>query len=130
MIVFSKSEKVFILILILLIFIGSSLRLFKISKDNREFSDSFNSNLSEFQNQLNAIVEAQSSGAALFGDFNRIQPVDVNSASQNDFENLPHIGPVIARRIIAPIMLPVGALTAFLGGPLLLYLLIRRKVSI
>ncbi|PVX26855.1 MAG: iron ABC transporter permease [Candidatus Bathyarchaeum sp.] len=43
--------------------------------------------------------------------------------------NLLLIADLIARRIIAPIMLPVGALTAFLGGPLLLYLLIRRKVS-
>jgi iron complex transport system permease protein len=43
--------------------------------------------------------------------------------------NLLLIADLIARRIIAPIMLPVGALTAFLGGPLLLYLLIRKKVS-
>jgi len=34
---------------------------------------------------------------------------------------------IVARRLIAPIVLPVGAITAFLGGPLLLYLLIRRK---
>jgi iron complex transport system permease protein len=44
--------------------------------------------------------------------------------------NLLLVADLIARRIIAPIMLPVGALTAFLGGPLLLYLLIRRKVSV
>jgi len=43
--------------------------------------------------------------------------------------NLLLVADLIARRIIAPIMLPVGALTAFLGGPLLLYLLIRRKIS-
>ncbi|MFA5363987.1 MAG: iron ABC transporter permease [Candidatus Bathyarchaeia archaeon] len=43
--------------------------------------------------------------------------------------NLLLVADLIARRIIAPIMLPVGALTAFLGGPLLLYLLIRRKLS-
>ncbi|MCW4011023.1 MAG: iron ABC transporter permease [Candidatus Bathyarchaeota archaeon] len=36
---------------------------------------------------------------------------------------------IVARRIIAPIVLPVGAITAFLGGPLLLYLLIRKKKS-
>jgi len=34
---------------------------------------------------------------------------------------------IVARRLVAPIVLPVGAITAFLGGPLLLYLLIRRK---
>jgi iron complex transport system permease protein len=34
---------------------------------------------------------------------------------------------IIARTLIAPIVLPVGVLTAFLGGPLLLYLLIRKK---
>jgi iron complex transport system permease protein len=43
--------------------------------------------------------------------------------------NLLLVADLIARRIIAPIMLPVGALTAFIGGPLLLYLLIRRKLS-
>jgi iron complex transport system permease protein len=43
--------------------------------------------------------------------------------------NLLLIADLIARRIIAPIMLPVGALTAFLGGPLLLYLLIKKKIT-
>jgi iron complex transport system permease protein len=33
----------------------------------------------------------------------------------------------IARSIMAPIILPVGVITAALGGPLFLYLLIRRK---
>ncbi len=36
---------------------------------------------------------------------------------------------IAARRLIAPVVLPVGAITAFLGGPLLLYLLIRRKTK-
>jgi iron complex transport system permease protein len=33
----------------------------------------------------------------------------------------------VARRIIAPTILPVGLLTAFLGVPLLLYLILRRR---
>ncbi len=37
------------------------------------------------------------------------------------------VADIVARRLLAPIILPVGAITAFLGGPLLLYLLIRRK---
>ena len=37
------------------------------------------------------------------------------------------VADIVARRLIAPIILPVGAITAFLGGPLLLYLLIRRR---
>ncbi len=37
------------------------------------------------------------------------------------------IADIIARQLLAPIVLPVGAITAFLGGPLLLYLLIRKK---
>jgi iron complex transport system permease protein len=37
---------------------------------------------------------------------------------------------IIARRLIAPVVLPVGAITAFLGGPLLLYLLIKRKKAV
>lgn len=36
---------------------------------------------------------------------------------------------ILARRLIAPIILPVGAITAFLGGPLLLYLLLKRKMT-
>jgi len=37
------------------------------------------------------------------------------------------VADIVARRLIAPVVLPVGAITAFLGGPLLLYLLIRRR---
>ncbi|BCS82164.1 FecCD family ABC transporter permease [Anaerocellum diazotrophicum] len=33
----------------------------------------------------------------------------------------------VARLIISPVVLPVGAVTSFLGAPLFLYLLIRRK---
>ncbi len=33
----------------------------------------------------------------------------------------------IARTIIAPVILPVGVITNCLGGPMFLYLLIRRK---
>jgi len=33
----------------------------------------------------------------------------------------------IARTIIAPVILPVGILTAFMGGPLFLYLIMRRR---
>jgi iron complex transport system permease protein len=37
------------------------------------------------------------------------------------------VADIIARQLLAPIVLPVGAITAFLGGPLLLYLLIRKR---
>ena len=33
----------------------------------------------------------------------------------------------IARRIIAPVILPVGVITSFMGGPLFLYLIMRRR---
>jgi len=39
------------------------------------------------------------------------------------------VADIVARRLIAPVVLPVGAITAFLGGPLLLYLLIKRKTK-
>jgi len=39
------------------------------------------------------------------------------------------IADIVARQLISPIILPVGAITAFLGGPLLLYLLIKRKTN-
>jgi len=37
------------------------------------------------------------------------------------------ISDTIARTILSPIILPVGAVTAFLGVPLLLYLIMRKK---
>jgi iron complex transport system permease protein len=39
------------------------------------------------------------------------------------------VADIVARRLIAPVVLPVGAITAFIGGPLLLYLLIRRRIG-
>jgi len=33
----------------------------------------------------------------------------------------------IARRIIAPVIIPVGVITAFMGGPLFLYLILKRR---
>ncbi|HJH25976.1 MAG TPA: iron ABC transporter permease, partial [Methanophagales archaeon] len=33
----------------------------------------------------------------------------------------------IARTIIAPVILPVGVITAFMGGPLFLYLIMRKR---
>ena len=33
----------------------------------------------------------------------------------------------IARRIIAPVILPVGVVTSFLGGPLFLYLILKKR---
>ncbi|MCQ5375913.1 MAG: iron ABC transporter permease [Methanomassiliicoccales archaeon] len=46
-------------------------------------------------------------------------------------KNFPHflrilIADIIARRAAAPVMLPVGAITALVGGPLLIYLLVRK----
>lgn len=34
---------------------------------------------------------------------------------------------LVARRILAPIILPVGAITAFMGAPLFLYMIMKRK---
>ena len=37
------------------------------------------------------------------------------------------IADILAKGLIRPIMLPVGAITALIGGPMLIYLLLRRK---
>lgn len=34
---------------------------------------------------------------------------------------------LVARRVLAPIILPVGAITAFMGAPLFLYMIMKRK---
>ena len=37
------------------------------------------------------------------------------------------LGDLAARVILMPVILPIGALTAFLGGPLFLYLLFKGR---
>jgi iron complex transport system permease protein len=37
------------------------------------------------------------------------------------------IADILARTIIAPIVLPVGVLTSFIGAPMFLYLLIKKE---
>jgi iron complex transport system permease protein len=34
---------------------------------------------------------------------------------------------IIAREVVAPVIIPVGIVTSFVGGPLFLYLIIRKK---
>lgn len=34
---------------------------------------------------------------------------------------------IVAKTVVAPVLLPVGAITALLGGPVLIYLLLRRR---
>jgi iron complex transport system permease protein len=34
---------------------------------------------------------------------------------------------IVARNIMAPVIIPVGVITAFMGGPLFLYLIMRRR---
>jgi len=34
---------------------------------------------------------------------------------------------IVAKSVLAPIMLPVGAITAVVGAPILIYLLVRRR---
>ncbi|MCQ2069700.1 MAG: iron ABC transporter permease [archaeon] len=40
------------------------------------------------------------------------------------------IADIVAKTVIAPAMLPVGAITALFGGPLLIFLLVRKKTNI
>jgi iron complex transport system permease protein len=37
------------------------------------------------------------------------------------------VADTVARRIVAPVILPVGTLTAFLGVPLFLYLIMKKR---
>jgi iron complex transport system permease protein len=41
--------------------------------------------------------------------------------------NLLLLADILARRAAAPVVLPVGAVTALIGGPVLVALLVRRK---
>jgi iron complex transport system permease protein len=36
---------------------------------------------------------------------------------------------VISRNVIPPIIIPVGVITAFMGGPLFLYLIMKRRMG-
>ena len=40
------------------------------------------------------------------------------------------VADIIAKDLINPVMLPVGAITALIGGPILIYLLLRKKDAI
>ena len=40
-------------------------------------------------------------------------------------EKLLLLGDLLARTAISPVILPIGAITSFLGGPLFLYLLFK-----
>ncbi len=35
---------------------------------------------------------------------------------------------IVAKTVVAPVLLPVGAITALLGGPVLVYMLLRRRI--
>ena len=37
------------------------------------------------------------------------------------------LGDLFARTVVSPVVLPIGAITSFLGGPLFLYLLFRGR---
>ena len=37
------------------------------------------------------------------------------------------LGDLLARTVISPVILPIGAITSFLGGPLFLWLIMRRR---
>ena len=37
------------------------------------------------------------------------------------------LGDLFARMVVSPVILPIGAITSFLGGPLFLYLLFRGR---
>ena len=43
------------------------------------------------------------------------------------FRSLLLLSDLVARVVIMPVILPIGALTAFLGGPLFLYLLFKGR---
>lgn len=40
------------------------------------------------------------------------------------------MGDLLARTIVSPVILPIGAITSFLGAPLFLYLLFKRRKSV
>ena len=37
------------------------------------------------------------------------------------------LGDLVARNVVAPVVLPIGAITSFLGAPLFLYLLFKGR---
>jgi len=36
---------------------------------------------------------------------------------------------IVSRNIMPPVIIPVGVITAFMGGPLFLYLIMRRRMG-
>ena len=40
------------------------------------------------------------------------------------------LGDLVARTVVSPVILPIGAITSFLGAPLFLYLLFKRRKGV
>lgn len=101
---FTSQDKIVVSIIVLIIFIIGSSKLKKIDRSYRNATFSYA--VYKHRKKLEASIEAFKSKSYL----NQQQQInkkhafglliDINTASQKDFEKLPNIGPVYASRII------------------------------
>jgi competence ComEA-like helix-hairpin-helix protein len=98
---FSKNEKIVIVFLVLLMCGGVCFKLIKYSFSNNDFAARYEEKFSEFERKLK-----ESDGAKAIANIPAETPnllitlIDINSATKEDLEKLPYIGPTLAQRII------------------------------
>src|SRR5512136_2583763 len=98
---FSSKEKIFILLLVFALLLGASINLYRHAWNKSPISFQVVHAMEKFETEFHNVV-AQ--------DTLDIEPppvqkmeifhIDVNLATQKDFEKLPYIGPVLAQKII------------------------------
>ncbi|MEE4312033.1 MAG: helix-hairpin-helix domain-containing protein [candidate division KSB1 bacterium] len=107
---FSNSEKLVVVALLVLLLTGSGVHIYKnvLSAGTEDFQAK--SRLDAFENDIQAVIakdrvkkkipEKKGTERKRKTSIVKTISLDLNQATKEEFEQLPHIGPVIAQRII------------------------------